>query len=316
MTDSEILAACCWNDEATRFGHARGPFRQGDFICATDERILVIRPATLEDAATPEHAKPDVVGLLAKEGFLADACTLALPGLERAEQLCGDDCRDGKRPVLVTCAVCDGDGDHQCDGCNAEHECGKCHGSGKVEAGREPCPTCQATGKIMAPENMVLGPAVIGGKYAEILTRIGGVTYRLPTAEMAAVHFRSGVYSILVMPKRVRIMKLLARVAENLGGGHDHTCCRDCDKPKDCHCGCARQADDPKCATPKEAHEVECSFCQRFRAKKENCAACSDRGIRCPDCIHRPEPLTEEFCNTSKDGREWRQLPEQEVQNV
>lgn len=146
MSQTDILARfAAGNDDIRKY--LRAPFRQGDYIYATDGKVAV-RFQKSEGLDAPESDKPHKVGDLFDK-FRTDNFLAKFPQL----------------PPPDKCPACNGTGiGYECPECDGTgefkhgshtYECKECDGSGDVDDGDEgydrPCWHCGGSGHAVQP---------------------------------------------------------------------------------------------------------------------------------------------------------------------
>jgi hypothetical protein len=123
------------------------PFRDGDFVYATDTRIILKIPATDHPPITASyHPLTPTSGSIAALGWRHNEITNWKPCSEWFEK----------------CGYCNGTTEHKCN-CGVTHQCGHCSGTGLRNRTR----------------NVTIGAATIHRNYAKLI-------WTLPNAEVEA----------------------------------------------------------------------------------------------------------------------------------
>ena len=151
---------------------APGPFRAGDYWCATDGKILAWRRA--EDGITEPNPAIPVAHLLAAINAISGgwlSLPAEMPQASETTETCTE-CRGiGTVPKEVDCDDCGGTG--ECHHCG--HECEECDGDGVIESkdAGEPCPRCGGA-RVMpcGPSWILVGLGCIAWRYAATLVRL------------------------------------------------------------------------------------------------------------------------------------------------
>jgi len=143
-------------------GNIKKPFAQGDFLWATNNRVLVGVPL-----ATPceQQAKPNI--LLMMDLWRDDVDwqpwpTVAIDGLSDCRE-----CEGSGAAEVEDCPDCDGHGETRCVHCNADSQCRACGGSGEVNSGT--CPQCNGKKKIVQPHHVLCGANQVAWESAELI---------------------------------------------------------------------------------------------------------------------------------------------------
>jgi len=119
----DFLALCCAKSPS-RYAITK-PFRKGEYVYATDGRIIARVPAA--GRAEPESDTMD--------GVKTPPC-LDLPWDRSRYAMAAATIPDGPDPEWESCVRCGGSGDcTDCD-CGNSHECGRCKGTGGNIANR------------------------------------------------------------------------------------------------------------------------------------------------------------------------------------
>ncbi len=184
-----IFDDCCHKGEPSRYAIDR-PFRDGEYVCATDGRIVV----RLHDPANeyPSDAKGPPVGSLPwseKHGP-----PMRMPPLPEAVV---EPCPKCKGTRKVECGRCD-EGKIKCSECGNIYRCPDCVG------GEFPCEKCK-DGTITRDgfRAVRIGLVCIAPGYARLLARHGAVVHPPTMGGRSPVYFNVGEIEGLVMPYKV-----------------------------------------------------------------------------------------------------------------
>jgi hypothetical protein len=132
----------CVNPEALRYSLGL-PFVRGDWVYATDGRILVRVRSTPEVAALlplGDRRVPEVEFYFdAAPAYAPEPVTFAVDEPEK----CGECDGKGRLPAR-RCNECGGSGETICSCCGQDRNCPDCDGKGRIHAG--PCHDCKGTG--------------------------------------------------------------------------------------------------------------------------------------------------------------------------
>lgn len=141
----------CVGEQEYRY-HVDAPWREGDFIYATDSKwavrvpIWALGPDVDLVALEPgERRVPKNIGSVIFDcpAWLYQANPIALPDVGPPRRECGA-CKGGKTTPERTCPRCHGGPLCECR-CGHAHTCGRCDGKGKLPP--RPCKACNGTGR-------------------------------------------------------------------------------------------------------------------------------------------------------------------------
>lgn len=170
MTATElhpIFADCCAK-EKTRYA-ITVPFQCGDYICATDGRILIRMKGRIEetDIDTPIPPANDIFTEWKGSGDFA-----TLPTPEPTMTKCPE-C-DGSGTARKDCEECDGTGQVECSHCGGEYDCEECDGKGYIGNENEKCQLCNGDKVVVNDTALVdLGDAGLSYGYVAMLLKHG-----------------------------------------------------------------------------------------------------------------------------------------------
>ena len=186
-----IFDDCCHKGEPSRYAIDR-PFRDGEYICATDGRVVV----RLHDPANeyPSDAKgPPVHDLGWSNAYGSPVRMPPLP------ELFTETCRKCKGNPKVKCKRCGSEGWIECPECGNEYPCPECAGDHEIV-----CDNCE-DGKVVDHgfKAVRVGPVCIGPAYARILARHGAIIFPPKKDGIRPVYFKVGEIEGLVMPYKV-----------------------------------------------------------------------------------------------------------------
>lgn len=140
------------------------PWSDGEWTYATDGRICVRVPRRADVPENPEA--PKNVSHTIFDCNPNDGKFQPLPGFTA--------------PKMVACDNCGGDGKCECPACDAQHDCGCCKGTGKVE---EKLPGVKFGNQLINPKYLVLIADLPGAMLANGMEKYAAVTVKFDGGE-------------------------------------------------------------------------------------------------------------------------------------